>query len=127
MPLERVDPKGQGQERGFVPAIKAGGTIYVSGQVGRGPDGNLAGPDITSQTRQVFENLKSVLALAGAGFEHMTKITVFLTKEEYMGGFRAVRSEYFKGGSYPTSTLVIISALAQPDILVEVEAIAYVG
>ena len=84
-----------------MPAIKAGGTIYVSGQVGRRPDGNLAGHDITSQTRQVFENLKSALALAGAGFEHMTKITVFLTNEEEMSDMEAPpNDEARKGGTY---------------------------
>jgi enamine deaminase RidA (YjgF/YER057c/UK114 family) len=126
MPIQRFDPKNQGPARGFIPAIKTGNTVYVSGQTGRKPDGAIPS-DITGQATQTFENLKSALALAGATLDQIVKITVYVTHKEDMDPFRAVRAKYMKNPNYPTSTLVVVTALAQPELRVEVEAWAYTG
>ncbi len=125
MALERINPSNLAQPRGYTHVVKAGNTVYIAGQVGRRPDGTLAGSDIGSQTDQVFKNLRAALASVGAGFENMTKITVFLTHREDIPGFRTARDKHVTGEP-PASTLVLISGLAEPEFRVEVEATAVI-
>ena len=125
MALERINPSNLAQPRGYTHVVKAGNTVYIAGQVGRRPDGTLAGSDIGSQTDQVFQNLRAALASVGAGFENMTKITVFLTHREDIPGFRTARDKHVTGEP-PASTLVLISGLAEPEFRVEVEATAVI-
>ncbi len=125
MPLQRHNPEGISPPRGFTHVVRAGEVIYVAGQVGRRPDGSLAGPDIASQTDQVFLNLKTALESQGAGFDDVTKITVFLTRREDIPGFRTARDKHLTGDP-PASTLLLVSGLAEPDFLVEVEATAHI-
>ncbi len=123
MALEHINPSNLAVPRGYTHVVKAGTTVYVAGQVGRRPDGTLAGSDIGSQTDQVFQNLRAALASVGAGFENMTKITVFLTHREDIPGFRTARDKHVTGEP-PARTLVLISGLAEPEFRVEVEATA---
>ena len=126
MALEHINPSDVAPPRGFTHVVRAAGVTYISGQVGRRPDGALAGNDIKSQTDQVFQNLKAALASVGGGFEHMTKITVYLTHREDIPGFRTARDRHLTGENPPASTLVLISGLAEPEFRVEVEAIAVI-
>lgn len=99
-------------------------TIYVSGQVAYDANGNLVGEgDMKAQTRQVFNNIKAVLAAAGAGLEDIIKINSYLTDAGKFMDMLEVRSEIF-GANPPASTAVVVSALAFPGLLIEVEAIA---
>jgi enamine deaminase RidA (YjgF/YER057c/UK114 family) len=106
-------------------AVVAGNTIYLAGAVsGRDAAGNVIGrDDIEAQTVAVFESLKETLASAGATFADLTKLTVFATKLEYRAKIGEVRSRYISGEP-PASTFVVITSLADPDFLVEVEGIA---
>ena len=126
MALEHINPADVSPPRGYTHVVKAGGVAYIAGQVGRRPDGTLAGNDIESQTDQVFRNLKTALASVGAGFEDMTKITVYLTHREDIQGFRTARDRHLTGDNPPASTLVLISGLAEPEFRVEVEATAVI-
>jgi enamine deaminase RidA (YjgF/YER057c/UK114 family) len=101
-------------------------TVYVSGQVASDHDGNTVGVgDYAAQTEQAYENLRAALAAAGATFADVTKMTVYV-----VGLTPDVRSEigviraHFMPANPPASTLVGVSALAMPDWLIEVEAIA---
>ncbi len=112
---------------GYSHAWKVGDTIYVSGQVALDRDGKLVGPgDFEAQAVQAFENLKAVLEAAGAGLGDVVKTTVFLTHFAYRDKFREVRARYFKE-PFPASTLVSVESLAQPEWLIEIEAVAVVG
>jgi enamine deaminase RidA (YjgF/YER057c/UK114 family) len=96
--------------------------LYVSGQVGAGRDGKpLEG--IEAQTRQVFENIKAILASAGMNLADVVKMTSYLIDEEDIDGFRKARLPQL-GDHRPASTLVVARRLAQPGWLVEVEVIA---
>ncbi len=96
--------------------------LHLSGQVGVAPDGSLAeGPEAQMET--AFRNLLAILNSAGMGPHDLVKITVFLTRSEDVGLYRNVRDRMLAGAT-PASTLLIISALASPDWLVEIEAIA---
>lgn len=103
--------------------------VYVAGQVGVGPDGTAVGTDLTSQTTQAFENVGIALASAGAGWEHVVKLTIFVVDfdEAKMGEFGAGMGQAMEQGLTPTAaTLIGVQALYRPDIRVEIEAIAEV-
>jgi reactive intermediate/imine deaminase len=105
-------------------ARQVGNTIYVSGQVAYNAAGQLVGEgDITAQTRQVFDNIKAVLAAAGAGLEDVVKINTYITDQSKFMEMLEVRKEIF-GANPPASTAVVVAGLAFPGLLLEVEAIA---
>lgn len=107
-------------------AIKMGNTIYVSGQAALDPDGNVVGKgDMKAQTRQVFENIKTVLGSAGASLGDIVKITVFTTDMSRLGETHEVRAEVLPDPA-PASTAVEIKSLVFPDLLIEIEAIAVI-
>ena len=108
----------------FSQAVKVGDTIWVSGQVGFGPDGVPEG--ITDQAKLVFENLKRVLEHAGACLADVVETTTYLTDMNDRSDFASVRDEYFVR-NFPASTMLGISALAMPQLKVEVHAIAVIG
>jgi len=99
----------------------------VSGQVANNPQGQLVGKnDLKAQTVQVFENLKTALAAAGATFNDVVKITWYVKayKPDYLGMLREVRNQYVNQAAPPASTLVGVTSLFQDDYLIEVDAIA---
>jgi 2-iminobutanoate/2-iminopropanoate deaminase len=107
-------------------AVRMGDLIFVSGQVGRDRNGELLGKgDVRVQTEQAFANLKLILEAAGSGLHKVGKVTVFTTSLEYRPIIHEVRSRIFQEvGHLPASTLAVVSSLAFPDWLVEIEAIA---
>jgi 2-iminobutanoate/2-iminopropanoate deaminase len=106
-------------------AVPAGKMVFVSGQVSRNPQGEIVGiGDIRTQTRQVLENMISVLAQGGATMDDVVKVTVFVTNvAEHYSDIHEIRAEYFPT-DYPASTMVEVKALVQPELLIEIEAIA---
>lgn len=100
--------------------------IHVSGQIAIDLEGNLVGPgDVRAQTRQVFENLKAILAANSATFADVVKIGTYLTTLEDLAGMREVRSEYLTAEP-PASTAVQVVALVVPDALIEIDLVAVV-
>ena len=96
--------------------------LCVAGQIGVRPDGSVPA-SIEEQTEVVWQNILAVLADAGMGIGDVVKITSFLTRHENFPRFAQVRAK-FLGSHRPASTLLVISSLARPEFLVEVEAIA---
>lgn len=96
--------------------------LFVSGQIPVRPDGSIPAT-IEEQTETVWRNIFAVLADAGMGITDVVKISSFLTRYENFARFAQVRAG-FLGNHRPASTSVIISALAKPEFLVEVEAVA---
>ena len=100
--------------------------VFVAGQVAVDADGNVVGPgEIAAQARQAFANVGRALAAAGARPDDVTKITIYVVhhQPEYRPMISEARGALF-GDHKPTSTLVGVEALALPDFLIEVEAIA---
>ncbi len=111
---------------GFSRALRAGDTVYVSGTVGWGDDGSLVGPgDVYSQARQAIQNIEKALAEAGASLSDVVRTRIYLTDisrwqeaaQAHVEAFAEVR---------PASTMVQVAALADPTMLVEIEAVAVV-
>jgi reactive intermediate/imine deaminase len=110
----------------FTDAVRAGNLLYVSGIVAVDPDGSLVGgDDVVAQTRQVFENMRTVLAAAGCGFEDVVKVTIFLTDVDDRPLINPVRQEVF-GETRPASTLVEVPRLAVDGAKVEIECVALI-
>jgi 2-iminobutanoate/2-iminopropanoate deaminase len=96
--------------------------LYLAGQIGVAPDGKVS-PDFETQADQCWRNIKAILAEAGMSVDNLVKVTHFLTRAENIAAYGKVRAKHV-GDARPASTLLVISALARPDLLVEVEAIA---
>ena len=110
----------------FTDAVRAGNLVYVSGIVAVDGEGNVVGGgDVVAQTRQVFENMRAVLAAAGCGFADVVKVTVFLTDIDDRPLINPVRQEVF-GETRPASTLVEVPRLAVDGAKVEIECIALI-
>ena len=97
-------------------AVRVGTTIYVSGQVAFDPDGNVVGgDDMAAQSRQVFTNIRDVLAAAGATMDDVVKITAFLVDIRRYAEYSAARTEAFPN-TIPASTAVSAPALVLPEL-----------
>ena len=108
-------------------AVKAGNTIYVSGQASLDAGRTLMGAgDVVAQTRQVLENLRTILRAAGATLDDVVKVTVYLLDRDDRVKVNDVRKEYF-GANRPASTLIEVGRFPIEGMLVEMEAIAVVN
>ncbi len=104
--------------------MEGGRLLYISGQVAWDEGGDIVGKgDIRAQARQVFVNLRNVLRAAGGEMSNLMKITTYITNWGFRPLVARPRDRLFSA-PYPASTLVVISALASPDYLVEIEATA---
>jgi enamine deaminase RidA (YjgF/YER057c/UK114 family) len=100
--------------------------VAIAGQVALDPDGKLVGVgDPGAQAEQVFANLERCLAAAGATFEDIAKMTIFVTDMAHMPAIRVVRDRYIPG-TKPAASAVQVAALFNPDVLLEIEAFAIV-
>ena len=104
----------------------SGRTIYVSGQVSFDAEGNVVGEgDVKLQTETVLEHVETVVEEAGGGMEDIVKVTVFITDMGLYDEIHEVRRRYFEE-PFPASSMVEVSALIDPRLLIEIEAVAVV-
>ena len=127
MDRQQVNPWTWQDAAGFSQAWRVDGAasiVFVSGQAPVSPEGGIVGEgDFEAQVRQVFENLQTVLAEAGMGLDAVVKLTVFLTDMNRLRDYTRIKGEFFPG-EQPASTAVGVTALARPEMMVEVEAFA---
>jgi 2-iminobutanoate/2-iminopropanoate deaminase len=104
-------------------AIKAGGLVFVSGQIAVDPgQGDVVGDTIQEQTRQVLDNLEAILAEAGSGMDRLVKTTVFLTNLDDFQGMNEVYAE--RVGETPPARATVEVGRLPSGALLEIEAIA---
>src|SRR3990172_2639161 len=129
MPRKIIQPKtlDDPRPRYSQGILNSGGKLlFIAGQTASDKDGNVVGKgDIRAQTEQVYANLKAVLKAAGGTIDNLVMTTTYIVDREYREGYNEVRRQQYKKHS-PTSTLVIVSGLANPDYLIEIAAIAVV-
>jgi enamine deaminase RidA (YjgF/YER057c/UK114 family) len=125
---QHLNPNTMPASRGYTQVVKTGNTVYIAGQVSVALDGTVVGKgDAEAQVRQVWRNIETAIkAAGGAGLQHVVKTTTYITSIDHAGAVRKVRDELFRTTNPPTSTLLVVSALANPDFVVEIEAIAVV-
>ncbi|MGH6952955.1 MAG: RidA family protein [Alphaproteobacteria bacterium] len=107
--------------------VESGPLLFVSGQVALDEGGKVVGAgDARAQAEQTLKNVETILRANGAGMEDVVKVTVYVTDIRFLDQITDVRLKHWpKGG--PASAIVEVSALAYPELLVEIEAVAVVS
>lgn len=127
MRREEIRAEGLMEPMGhYTDAVRAGNLLFLSGCVALDEDGRVVGADdFDTQARQAFDNVGAVLRAAGIGFADVVKTTIYVTDIADRAALGPLRLEYF-GASRPASTLVEVSALALPELRIEVDVVAVV-
>ena len=113
---------------GYGPAARSNDLVFISGQTARSPEGRTVGVgDAEAQAVQVYENIKAVVESAGGTLADVILLRTYLTDRAHRPAHGAVRRRYFPGPDFPCSTLLIVAGLADPDFLIEVEAVAHIA
>jgi enamine deaminase RidA (YjgF/YER057c/UK114 family) len=129
--VQHLDPEGLPKNPAYSNVVAVSGpvtTIYVGGQNAVDPSGEIVGKgDIAAQTEQIFRNLESALAAAGARLEHVIKFTLnVVAGQDLMPGFEVYQRAWGGRPNPPLITAAFVSALAHPDFLLELDAVAVV-
>ena len=109
-------------------AIRAGDMLFISGQVARAFEGGagMVGKDEYEQSKQIFSRIERIIKAAGGTMDNLVKMTVFVVNIKNNTDVWRARREFFTG-DFPASTLVEVRSLAKPEVLVEIEAVAWLG
>ena len=121
-----INPETLAKPPSYTHAVEVKGpcrTVYISGQLGTGRDGNVVG-GFRAQAVQVFENLKAALAAVGATFKDVVKVNSYLADIKDLPVLREVRVPYLNAAALPASTTIAVSSFAREGALLEVEAVA---
>ena len=124
--IERLSPAGIAPPRGpYSPAVRAGGFLYISGQVPIDPVTNTpVTGGVQAETRQVLSNVQRILEGCGASLSDVVKCTVFLTDVKDFAAMNEVYTEFF-GAAKPARTTIAVAGLPLPGAKVEIDAVAY--
>jgi len=110
---------------GIAQAVRSGNTVYVSGQTALGRDGEIVGKgSMLEQARQAFRNIREVLETAGGAMDDIVMLTAYLTDFSQFAGYAEARREVFPEIRCAV-TGVEVSRLIDPDLLIEIEAVAH--
>jgi reactive intermediate/imine deaminase len=121
---ELSSPSGHFSQAVVAPA--RGRMVFISGMTARDTDGRVVGlGDIDAQTRQVCENLRRAMSAAGGTLDDIVRVDVFVRNIEHFAAIHRVRREYFTAVA-PASTMLEVSKMVSPDMLIEINAIAVV-
>jgi 2-iminobutanoate/2-iminopropanoate deaminase len=122
-----INPPGLTRPSGYTHVVVSsdGRTAYIAGQVAFDSVGQVVGlGDFRAQAAQVFSNLGRALASVGATFGDVMKTTTYITDVRNLGMLREARARYFDSARAPANTLITVNALARPELLLEIEAVA---
>jgi len=111
---------------GYSRAVKVGNTVEVTGTVASGEDGNVVGKDDPYlQTKYIYQKIEAVLQQAGATMKDVVRVRMFVTDISQWQEYGKAHSEFFKEIK-PCNTMVEVSALIEPDYMIEIEATAII-
>ena len=132
MQIDYLNPAGLAKPAGYshVTVVQAARLVHVSGQVALNGEGKVVGrSDLAAQAEQVYANLATALAAAGAGFKDVIKVVTYVVElsPDKAVAVRGVRNRHLGDGPYPASTMVGVTSLVNPDLLIEVEVVAAIG
>lgn len=124
--LKRVTSREVAEPAGgaYSQCIVAGETIYISGQTGRTDDGRIGGDgSMLAQATLALGKIKALVEAAGATMADVAKLTIFVTDITKRAEIGEARRKFFSG-DFPCSSLIEIKGLAEPGLLIEIEAVA---
>ena len=128
--MRALQPPGWPRPRGYANGIEAiGRLVFVAGQIGWDATGSFPSGDLAGQVRQTLANVVAVLAEAGAGPEHVVRLTWYVTdRDEYVASLKEIGDAYrdVMGRHFPAMAVVAVSGLVEPSAKVEIEATAVV-
>lgn len=127
--VERINPAGLAPPPGdrYAHVVRWGNRVWIAGQTARDAHGNTIGEgNARVQADKVYENLATAIGAVGGTLSDIVKVTIFLTSTESLAAARAAQNESWGEHALPASSMVIVSALAQPAYLIEIEAEAVV-
>ena len=128
--MQFLQPPGWATPKGYANGVAARGTlVFVGGQIGWNGDQQFESDDFIAQTKQALQNVHAVLACAGAGPEHMVRMTWYIVdRDEYNTRLRELGSVYREvmGKCFPAMTCVEVSRLVEARAKVEIEVTAVV-
>lgn len=132
--MKRTFVKGtwQGKNRAFSPAVVTEGAdqkiVWLAGfGAPQTPDGRSLAGDFEAQAYQSFANMREFLEQSGATLADIVQMTVFLIDARYGDRFTQIRKEQFPDGNFPASAMITVAGFAQPEMMVEIQAVAVVG
>ncbi len=127
MKKECINPKGLMRRPSYSHVVKVGNTVYIAGQVARDEKGNVVGAgDFRQQAEKVFSNLQIALKSVGATLDNVVCTTTYLTNMAYRPVMAEITIKYFGTENQPPATWVMVCSLAEPEFLLELQAIAVV-
>ena len=130
-PVQYLEGSAFQKERAYSPAVitQGGKIVWVAGHeaASDSSNGKLAADDFEGQVRATFAALDRTLKRSGGSLQNLVTMTVFIKDPRYGDQFVKLRREFFPNGKFPASTLVTISGLAQPGMLVEIQGVAVIG
>jgi enamine deaminase RidA (YjgF/YER057c/UK114 family) len=130
MSREVLQPPGWARPRGYANGVAATGRqVYVAGQIGWDAEQRFASDGFAAQVRQALANVVAVLRCAGAGPEHLVRMTWYVTsRDEYNSALPEIGAAYREliGKNFPAMSVVVVAALLEPRAKVEIEATAVV-
>ena len=121
-------PPGPAERTVYSFGVRAGDTLHISGMVAFDAEATIVGEgDVEKQTEQVFQNMRAVVEQAGGTMADIVSTTTYLVDVADAPVVNAARARHFTGDVLPTHTVVGVAALARPQFLVEISAVAYLG
>ncbi|MCI3950750.1 MAG: RidA family protein [Burkholderiales bacterium] len=127
--LRRSNPAGLWRSPRLTQMVEVQGArmIYLSGQTPADADYKVVGRDVRAQAHAVYDNIEIALKAAGAGWDNVVKTTTYLTDAALIQDFREARMERFRNlKAAPANTLLVVSSLAEPEFLIEIDVVAAV-
>jgi enamine deaminase RidA (YjgF/YER057c/UK114 family) len=128
--VRALQPPGWPRPRGYANGIEASGRlVFVAGQIGWDATGSFPSGDLPGQVRQTLANVVAVLAEAGAGPEHVVRLTWYITdREEYLATAKEIGAAYREvmGRHFPAMAVVAVAGLVEASAKVEIEATAVI-
>ena len=125
-----INPPGLTRPGGYTHVVVSSDrrTAYIAGQVAFDSTGAVVGAgDFRAQAKQVFANLQVALASVGASFKDVVKTTTFITDMKNLAALREIRGRYFDQAHPPANSLIPVTTLAGPQLLLEIEAVVDLG
>ena len=128
--LQTLQPEGWPRPSGYANGVAASGRqVFVAGQIGWDETGTIVSDDFAEQFHQVLANTLAVLKVAGAGPEHICRMTWYVTsRDDYMASLPALGAHWkaLIGRNYPAMAVVIVAGLVEPGTKIEIETTAVV-